>query len=345
MSVSTTRSKKSKSEIIPWIDRCESKEAKDFFKKGVLNKVRSTFGTIEKIAPKPVLDDGFAFAFEATEWKYSRSNGSVAGRPRVIKNLGSLQRPPGPGEYNDQDQLRSKIETAPSFSLSSRHNIAEFDMADVPGPGTYRLKDGVEPYLLENVKPAGSPSKSTSIPKLSSPGPGTYDPQEDLNMYKYENKNPIPLLPPRTSVSPRKTVDTRTTVVKAKYQTIDTLGPLLYDTSHDPRDVRKLRCCTIGERRERVCGVPVQLPDEPPGPGTYDSIHFGYENPESISLPKELLTKGSQLSNINQRHGLTAAQFRIKKKINNTYKSDYSFPKKPPPTARHTHSGGKTLLW
>lgn len=340
-------SRSSKSEITPWLERCQSKEAQEFFKKGVIHKKRSTFGTIEKVAPKPVSDDGYSFAFKATEWKYSRDNGSVGSRPRVIKNLGSLQRPPGPGQYDDKDELRSKMEAAPAFSLASRHTEVNFDMSDVPGPGAYHLKDGVEPYLLENVKPSGSPSKGTSIPKLASPGPGAYDPTNDLNLYKYVNKNPICRMPPQQQGhSPtRKTIDTRTTLVKEKYQTVDTLGPLMYDTSNDPRDVRKVRAVSIGERRERISGVPAQEPDYPPGPGTYDSLDFGYENPESLPLSKELLSKGSQHSNIMQRHGQTGAQFRIKKKINQTYKSDYCFPKKPPPTARHVHSGGKTSLW
>ena len=182
---------------------------------------------------------------------------------------------------------------------------------------------------------------------VPSPGPGSYE-QADEAFYKYEN-SPTPKLPPRKSPSPRKTIDSRTGLLKEKYNVIETIGPLRYNTDFDPRDVRKVRTCTMGLRREHIDSVPTIRPDEPPGPGTYDTDAVGFGsayNPMSIPLSKELHQNGNEQANILKRNGLTKAQYRIKQNLNRCYKSPYSFPKVAPPTSRYkSASSEKTSLW
>ena len=126
-----------------WLDN-ESNEIKSFFTTPLVNS-KSTFGTSIKVKNKPVEDNGFDFALEALDWTCRKQFGALTSRPRIVRNLGSLQRPPGPGQYDDQDKLRSKLETAPSFSIISRKTLKSCEeRMDIPGPGSYTLPDGVE---------------------------------------------------------------------------------------------------------------------------------------------------------------------------------------------------------
>lgn len=317
---------------LAWTERCRSQEEKDFFCKSLL-KQRSTFGGSNKVVGKPVSDDGYSFAFKERNWQRYEEHGTLVPRPRIVRNLGALQKSPGPGAYDDRDELRSKIETAPAYSMGIRKTPKWFGEVDVPGPGTYKMRDHVEPFLEKQPGLPRPKSAQAGVPQFVSPGPGHYETPSDL-LYKFE-ADPETRLPPRTSSSPRKTLDAQTLVVKERYNSVDTLGPLMYDTMHDPRELHK--AVTVGEKRERVVGLPPTVPDMPPGPGTYDAddlVYFGRSNCQSTPLSKELHKGGNIKALILQRNGQTASEWRIKQKINAQYKSPYSCPKKKPATTR-----------
>ena len=134
-----------------WMDKCESKEERDFFTKKLLPS-RSTFGTLTKTEEKPVLDDGFAFAFKNVDWNRYKPHGELVGRPKITRNLGTLQKAPGPGAYDDKDELRSKLTTAPAYSLQSRTYSKWFSDVNVPGPGTYESLDSFKPFTEKKGK-------------------------------------------------------------------------------------------------------------------------------------------------------------------------------------------------
>ena len=162
---------------------------------------------------------------------------------------------------------------------------------------------------------------------MPTPGPQNYD--QPLQ-YKYLN-SPQTKLKPQKSPEPRKIINTNTLVITERYQERFSIGPLLYDTEVDPRQISK--SMSIGQKRDRISGIPVCKPDMPPGPGTYDPdgcIEFGYEEAQSVPLSKDLHKGGNATALILQRNGRTASEHRIKQHIQKNYNSPYCFPKKPP---------------
>ena len=136
----------SNSSSLAWTENCTSKEQKDFFH-STLTRNRSTFGASAKAPDPHIIDDGFTFAAKSIAWTRYKSQGALVARPRITRVLGTLKNAPGPGAYNDRDDLRSKIETAPAFSMTSKRTHTWFSDVIPPGPGSYKAKDHVEPFL------------------------------------------------------------------------------------------------------------------------------------------------------------------------------------------------------
>lgn len=311
-----------------WLEKAP-KDQQDFFKKSFVRS-KTSFSTESRIEVRCDKDDGISFVKSIPEWSDSTIVGGKKPRPRITNFLGALKKTPGPGAYDDRDELRSKLESAPAYSLSSRHYPEKIGNWSDPGPGSYDIPNVLDKYAV--VK--GKREKNVNTPpKLSTPGPQNYD--QPLK-FKYP-QSPQPKLKPRKSPEPRKMVDSHTLEITERYQQKFTVGPLMYDTEVDPRQISK--SMSIGEKRERISGIPVCQPNMPPGPGSYDPdgcLEFGMEEVQSKPLSKDLHKGGNIKAIILQRNGRTAAEHRIKLQIQKNYHSPYSFPKKPP-VSRFNH--------
>ncbi len=129
-----------------WLEECSSPEQQEFFRSSFV-RPKTTFTSAAKSADRLIPDDGMSFAMDAADWTLRRGKeGKMVARPRIVGNLGALARVPGPGAYDADDQLRSKIERAPAFSMTSKHEIKSFGDVYTPGPGTYKLGSHVDRF-------------------------------------------------------------------------------------------------------------------------------------------------------------------------------------------------------
>lgn len=114
---------------------------------------RSTFGTVNKLETS-LTDNGNDHAQAALAWTTTKSSGCTLPRPKVLTSFGKLVTTPGPGAYTIEKELRSKLETAPKYSLMSRKNPIVIDALHTPGPGAYSIVEGDVKHRMKKTRKA-----------------------------------------------------------------------------------------------------------------------------------------------------------------------------------------------
>ena len=136
-----------------WLEQ-SPKDQQAFFKKSLLRS-KTSFSSETRI------DDGFSFANAIPDWKHQGSIGGTHSRPRIIRFLGALKKTPGPGAYDDHDELRSNLESAPAYSISTRNFPGKISTWSDPGPGKYDMPNVLDKYEVikgkRKVTPASPP--------------------------------------------------------------------------------------------------------------------------------------------------------------------------------------------
>eukprot|EP01038_Epipyxis_sp_PR26KG_P006129 gene6129-8448_t len=270
----------------------------DKFWSKTLTYSRSTFGSIERSNfINQIKDDRYKINKIIPQWKGFDDNGMTHGRLNVTGLLGKLAAPPV-GEYNPSDNLRSKIESPPKYSISVKFKdnyeevllekqemINRINQIPKPMKKSPVKNHSNKPQQKKNTKKKGyEPEISLDdLRKALLPGPGSYS--VDYNVSSTCKNIPIAVIVPKErAVNPRKVLDFESLeIIKDRHKHFNGGD---YNIQNDPRKVS--RACSIGELRP-LSNRREQLEV---GPGYYKFDNsFPFVGPSKLSSTARLKPK------------------------------------------------------
>lgn len=298
-------------------------EDSDLFWKTKFSAPNSTFGT----GPKT---DVFHFSPKRKDLTRKilthrplSASGKTQGRCQLDATLDSLVSPDSDILNPNPFDISTKKRT-PQYSMTFRHEDRKPEKR--PGPEAYTLKSAFEktaPYVEIMERQS---SRDGAVVRNRHIGPGTYE--VEIKGSKYERELD-PILKPRDSTHPRKTISYSNLEVFERYQ-VDPMdevdgtksrGPCYYDVGEDPRKISLKK--TFGERTP-VLGLKVPIK---PGPGDYHPDRADpLGGPSWIGSPSSIISRLKPL--INPSADPDDMTSKLNKKVWVRHKSDYSFPKK-----------------